>query len=420
MIARVAPALAPALVPALVLALVLAPPAAADPVQPAVVSANPVDFTPHVLDGTVWAIAVVGETVLVGGDFSEVSDATGGTFHRRDNIFAYELRTGRLLDLATRFDGPVYALAAGGDGTVYAGGAFRVVNGMPQRGLARISVSTGERVAGFAGSINYGDVRALAVAGPFVYAGGTFTRAGGAPRVALARLDRATGTADATDFRLAAPNLSRAKVEDLAVSPDGSRLVAIGAIEQAAGQYRAQVAMYEVGAAPRLADWYTDAYRGPCRAGFETYLRGVDFSPAGDYFVLVTTGRASAPDRTCDTAARFNVAGAGLHRPVWVNHTGGDSLYAVSATGSAVYVGGHQRWHDNPYGHESAGEGAVSRKGIAALDPVTGRALAWNPTRTRGVGVRALVATPAGLLVGSDTEQLGHEYHGRLGMFPPA
>jgi hypothetical protein len=28
------------------------------------------------------------------------------------------------------------------------------------------------------------------------------------------------------------------------------------------------------------------------------------------------------------------------------------------------------------------------------------------------------VATPSGLLVGSDTEKLGKEYHGRLGMFP--
>ena len=87
-------------------------------------------------------------------------------------------------------------------------------------------------------------------------------------------------------------------------------------------------------------------------------------------------------------------------------------------TGAAVYVGGHQRWMDNPRGSESAGPGAVSRKGIAALDPKTGHALSWNPTRTRGEGVRALVATPNGLLVGSDTDQLGHEYHGRIGMFP--
>jgi hypothetical protein len=120
----------------------------------------------------------------------------------------------------------------------------------------------------------------------------------------------------------------------------------------------------------------------------------------------------------CDSAARFEVAGRGRHNPTWVNRTGGDSLYAVAVTGSAVYVGGHQRWMNNPYGRESAGPGAVSRPGIAALDPRTGRALSWNPTKDRGVGTRAIVATTTGLLIGSDTTRLAREYHGRIGMFP--
>jgi hypothetical protein len=34
------------------------------------------------------------------------------------------------------------------------------------------------------------------------------------------------------------------------------------------------------------------------------------------------------------------------------------------------------------------------------------------------VGVRVFLVTPHGLFVGSDTDQLGHEYHGRIGMFP--
>jgi hypothetical protein len=291
---------------------------------------------------------------------------------------------------------------------------------MAQRGIARLALATSQRMPAFTATINWGDVRELVVRGPWLYAGGAFARIGGLDRPALARLNLDTGAGDpAFDPRIAAPNLSRARVEDFAISPDGTRLVAVGAIEQAAGQYRAQLAMYNIAANPPvLADWFTDAYSGRCRAGFETYLRGIDFAPDSASFVAVTTGRASAPNRTCDTAARFNVAGTGLHRPVWVNHTGGDSLYSVSVTGSVAYVGGHQRWQNNPYGLESAGRGAVSRKGIAAIDMVTGLATDWNPTRDRGVGVRAMLSTPAGLLVGSDTEKLGREYHGRIGMFP--
>jgi hypothetical protein len=85
-----------------------------------------------------------------------------------------------------------------------------------------------------------------------------------------------------------------------------------------------------------------------------------------------------------------------------------------------VYVGGHQRYLDNPYGSDAKGPGpgAVPRVGIGALNPSTGRALAWDPRRERGVGVRAFLAVPEGLIVGSDTTMLGREYHGRIGMFP--
>jgi hypothetical protein len=174
--------------------------------------------------------------------------------------------------------------------------------------------------------------------------------------------------------------------------------------------------------------WYTDAYAPPCAPDFQAYLRQVKYSPDGSYFVVVSTGGTNAPEKLCDAAARFQTAGVGRHDPVWTQHTGGNSLFAVAVTGSAVYVGGHELYLDNPQGHKiknpgeppifTPGPGAVLRPGIGAVDPDTGRALAWNPTRTRGVGVRVFVAVPEGLLVGSDTDELGHEYHGRVGMFP--
>ena len=223
------------------------------------------------------------------------------------------------------------------------------------------------------------------------------------------------------DANLSAPGLSRTRVEHLDVSPDGTRLVAIGALLKVNGAPRTQIAMLDVsGAAATLTSWDTDAYAPPCMKGFDTYLRQVKFSPDGSYFVVAATGRASSPTKLCDSAARFETGGSGRHNPTWVQRTGGDSLYAVAVTGAAVYLGGHQRYLDNPYGSDAKGPGpgAVSRVGIGAVSPTSGKALAWNPTRTRGVGVRAFLVTPEGLTVGSDTDQLGHEFHGRLGMFP--
>jgi hypothetical protein len=394
-------------------------PAVADSAQPRLVSADPVDFTPQVQDGTVRALALVGQTVVVGGDFTEVADAGEHTYYRRSALFAYDLTTGAVSGFAPRLNGPVLALAAGPGNTVYVGGRFTAVNGVAQAGVTQLDVGTGQRVAGFAASINNGDVRALAYRGGWLYLGGVFSRLNGQVRLGLARVNGASGALDGFNLNLTAPHFHTPKVEALAVTPDGGKLVAIGVIEYAAGLKRPQLMLANTTNGGGVADWYSDTYDNNCYEAYDTYLRGVDFSPAGDYFVVVATGRLTGPGRMCDTAARFDVGGTGMHRPVWVNYTGGHSLFAVDVTGSAVYVGGHEIWLDNPQGHKSEGPGAVYRPGIGAIDPVTGKALAWNPTRSRGVGVQAFLSTPAGLIVGSDTDQLGHEYHARLGMFPP-
>jgi hypothetical protein len=395
-------------------------PAVADTAQPRVVSANPVDFTPQVQDGTVYALALVGRTVVVGGDFTEVADAHETTYSRRRSLFAYDLTTGAISTFAPQLNGAVLGLAAGPNNTVYVGGGFTSVNGAAQAGVTQLDVGSGQRVSGFAASINDGDVRGLAYSGGWLYLGGAFRRVDGQARPGLARVNGTSGALDAGfDLRLRAPDFRTPKIEALAVSPNGTRLVAIGVVEYAAGSRRAQLVMADTTGSGRVSDWYTDTYDSNCYDAFDTYLRGVDFSPGGDYFVVVTTGRLTGPGRMCDTAARFETGGPGLHRPTWVNYTGGHSLYSVDVTGSAVYVGGHEIWLDNPEGHKSAGPGAAYRPGIGAIDPVSGQALPWNPTRSRGVGVQAFLSTPAGLIVGSDTDELGHEYHARLGMFPP-
>jgi hypothetical protein len=125
--------------------------------------------------------------------------------------------------------------------------------------------------------------------------------------------------------------------------------------------------------------------------------------------VIVATG-GDVPEGICDAAARFETANvSSTVEPTWINMTNGDSLFSVAVTGPAVYVGGHQRWLDN---------GAVSRPGIGAIDPASGVALAWNPTKSRNHGTVVLYATPEGLWVGSDGERFGGEDHAGIGFAP--
>jgi hypothetical protein len=388
--------------------------------SPGIVSEHPVQYTPHVLDGDVKAITVVGDTVVVGGDFTSITDSSKAHTYERWYLFAFSLSTGNVLPFAPFMDGPVMALEAGPNHTVYVGGRFRRAGDQEQRGITQLDLGTGEPVPGFQASIDWGDVRSLAWTESGLYIGGTFGGVSGVKRVGLARLNPLSGTVDKSwDPALSAPEIGRVKVEDLAVSPRGDRLAIIGALTQAGPEYRVQLALFDLTqTVPHLADWWTDAYNKACRQGFDTYLRAIAFSPDGQYFVIVSTGRFNAPEKLCDTAARFETYKTGEQQPTWTNHTGSDSLYAVVISDSTVYVGGHQRWMNNPLGHESAGPGAVDRPGLASIDPNTGLATAWNPTRSRGVGVKAFALTGRGLLVGSDTDELAHEYHGRLGMFP--
>ncbi len=384
------------------------------------VGSDPVDWTPHVLDGEVRAIAVVGDAVVVGGDFTAVSDSKGKAVYERWYIFAFSLTNGQVLPFEPYLDGPVLALEPGPDNSVYVGGRFVNVEDRRQRGITQLDLATGRARGRFRAALDWGDVRGIQLTRSGLFVGGTFSGVNGVFRPGLARLNAVTGAVDKRfDARLSAEEIGRVKVEDLAVSPSGDRLVAVGAITHVAGQERVQAAMFDLSTDNAvLSGWRTDAFRPQCREGFDTYLRGVDFSPDGQYFVIVTTGRSSSPTSTCDTAVRFETYSAGKQEPTWVNHTGGDSLYAVEIGPETIYVGGHQRWMDNPYGEESKGPGAVDRVGLAAIDPSTGKATEWNPTRSRGVGVRAFALTSQGLLIGSDTDELAREYHGRIGLLP--
>jgi hypothetical protein len=389
--------------------------------QDAVVSQNPVNWTPNVLDGTVRAIAVVGSKVVVGGNFEKVKQAGSSTTISRHNIFSFDMSTGKVdTKFVPKVDGTVYALQAGTSGSVYVAGSFVNTNGAALGGLTKLNVADGKAVKGFNARVGHGLVFDMIRRGSHVYIGGEFTTIAGVTHAPLARVDATTGKADpGLNISVTTPRQGALKIFKMAVDPADTHLIIDGTFTRVGGQRRYQIAMINTSGTPKLSTWATERYATPCSSSFDTYMRGIDFAPDGSYFVVVTTGAPHGTAQLCDSAARWESGKTGTgQNPTWVNWTGGDTLLSVSVTGKAVYVGGHQRWQDNPQGHDSAGPGAVSRPGIAALNPTGGKALSWNPTRTRGHGVETLIATSKGLFVGSDTDELGHEYHGRVGMFP--
>ncbi|NKZ01047.1 hypothetical protein [Nocardiopsis alborubida] len=385
-----------------------------------VVGEQPVRWTPHVLDGAVKDILRVGDTVLVAGSFTRVSAAEGGRAHDLPHLFAFEHGTGRILHgFEPELDGTVTTLAPGPDGTVIAGGDFRSVDGEPSTGLTRLSVDDGDEVPRFRADLDGGRVHRVASDGGHLYVGGSFPGVNGVEQPALVRLDSGSGEVD-TGFT---PSVTEErngvlKVQELALSPDGRRLVVNGSFTEVDGEDRYQIAMIDT-ASGSVSPWSTSAYEAPCEdVRLHTYMRRMDFSPDGSYFAVVTAGGPEVKPGLCKSVARFENTDTPDSDPTWSNKTGGDSLYSVEITSAAVYVGGHQRWMDNEKGALNPGPGSVAREGIGAVDPGTGRALPWNPGRTRGHGVEAMLATSGGLYVGSDTERLAGEYHARLGMFP--
>lgn len=95
--------------------------------------------------------------------------------------------------------------------------------------------------------------------------------------------------------------------------------------------------------------------------------------------------------------------------------------WATEITDSAVFVGGHQRWSNNPNGTDSAGAGAVPRPGLMALDPISNRPLQWNPGRNPpGKSVYAILSTSEGIWVGSNTDWVGNRKYKRqkIALFP--
>lgn len=411
---------------ALALLLVGAGPAHADRNvdQVTVVSANPVDRTPVVLDGRVEALARIGDRIYVGGTFTSVRNGrSGSTAQARSYLFAYDLRTNTIdPGFAPVLDRRVRTLAAAADGSgLFVGGDFTQVNGVARTGLVKLAPATGATIRAFKAASGRGAVTDLAVAGGRLFVAGRFARLARTDRARLGAVDATTGRIDPElDLPLSGFNRAGEGVYRLDVTPDGRRLVVIGNFSRIGGVARTQIAVVDRAPSPdAVSGWQTSRY--PFPGHIATYMRDVDIDQSGTYAVIATTccpgtDAANEPTSLGDVIARFELAGTGEQRPTWWSYSWNDTSTAVAIAGAAVYVGGHFRSANQS--SPGSGVGGVDRAGLVALDPESGVPFDWNPTRERGYGVLDMLAVDGQLIIGHDTKMIGGEWHPRLAAFP--
>jgi len=382
--------------------------------------------TPHMLDGRVMSVAQVGTTMVLGGTFTQARNDDSDTVLTRNRLVAFDSTTGAI---STTFDpnpngtGINIVLPSGDGSTAYVAGKFTSIGGVARTNIARVRVSDGAVVSTFNAGTVSGEIKDLALKDGRLWLAGAFTHVGGHRQPALAVVDPSTGafTPYMSHAVEGTHNGGTTQVLKIAVNPSGTRLVAIGNFDTLDLVRHHQLFMLDLtGPSAAVADFNTTFYTSACSSSFDTYMRDLDFSPDGSYFVVSTTGAYGGSTSACDQTSRWETGATGQAvAPSWTDYTGGDTTYAVEITDDAVYTGGHYRWQNNAFSADRAGQGAVSREGLAALDPLNGLPMTWNPTRTKGVGVFDFLSTGQGLWIGSDTDRIGNfQYKGRIARMP--
>lgn len=312
-----------------------APKDSANPLTPTTVTA---DALPTVqINGVVWSQVIIGNTVYAGGSFTTARPAgaaAGTQTVTRNNILAYDIRTGELItSFAPSFNAQVLSLAASPDGSrLYVGGDFTTLNGQTATRMVALNPTTGQRIANFDPKPS-NSVRAIVATNTTVYLGGAFFRLGEAWREQAAAV-RASDAA-LLAFR---PVVSGGHVDSLALSPDGSKLAIGGKFTQvnSTTDNSSGLAVVSTSTGEKYA-YPASAY---IHNGGDS---GSITSIATDQDTFYASGYTFARDTTLEGVVAIKWADLDTR---WVEDCHGDT-YSVHATGHLVYIAGHPHYCGN-------------------------------------------------------------------------
>jgi hypothetical protein len=328
----------------------------------------------YVADQPVGAVVRSGDTVYIGGSFTQIGPPTGPGVE-------ISSVTGIVRPLAARVSGglgAVFAAVADGGGGWYVGGGFTHVAGVPRNNLAHI-LADGTVDSDWDPSPDW-IVWSLAVsADGTVYAGGSFAQIGAnqAQRAGLAALDPLTGDATGWDPRVASTGVIGG-VYALHLATSGV-IYAGGSFTAVGSQPRQNVAAVDL-ASGKPTEWNPSADK-PVKA---FALRADTLYVGGDFHTIGANRGAhlhlAALDRASGNALPWNADASATVNAI------------APATDGTLYIGGY---------FTTIGANQVARTAIAAVDPTTGNATAWNP-QLAGSEPGTNNTQVAGLQIGTD------------------
>lgn len=347
---------------------------------------------------TVYALAVSGSTVYLGGGFGNVG---GQARNRLAAVTAYTDEAtpgGAITGWNPNSDNIVYSLAVSGS-TVYVGGTFTTISATARQRAAALSTyadvdNPGGALLPWAPSAN-STVHSLVPIVGSVMMGGEFGWVNLVTRNRVAAFDM-SGRLTGWD-----PNAS-STVNAVALS--GSTVYLAGAFTSVGGQTRnraAAVTAYTDAANPggNVTGWNPNAgseVRAVAISGSTVYLGGN----------FLTVGGVSRVRAAAVTAYSDEATPGGALIELWNPPTIGNVVNTMVVSGSTVYIGGV---------FTSVGSPAVIRSGAMAVtaygntDNPGGTLTSWNPSFTGGAGqgVRMLAVSGSTVYVVGDFSLAG-------------
>ncbi len=389
-------------------------------------------FNPSVSGGQgVWSMAKVGNTLLIGGDFTSVDGQT------RTRLAALDATTGDPLSWAPIANGTVWSIAVSG-GTAYLGGNFSQLAGQTRNlaGAIRLDARTGgatgtcldnwdatDCLTAWNPTVAGWGVLSIAIDGSKVFLGGNVTSIGGQARGQLGAVDITTGAVDPWN-----PDFSR-QVEGITVA--NGILYVVGLFNTTNGVTRNRAAAFDTSTLT-LTSWdpdinddtYSVAVEGSTvymggrftRIGssMRNHAAAVDLSgnvTAWDPHICdnnngsqtIVRGIAAAGTKTyllgdfpcAGGSKRLHTAAIGADGILtsWSADANGP-VYAFSPLGSTIYM----------VGNFNTVNGAARQR--AAAVTTAGAVTAWDPN-PGGDRPVAVIATPSRIYLGGFFDRLG-------------